>query len=129
MPPRGRPKKNGVKDPGHLLRLGIAICAYDKARLAGEKYSVALQAAVEAVRLQIPGTSMSETEMKRILAEFRPHSMETTLVFEESDNRVSINGVKHQRAWALRIGETPDYPRHNARVPGHGSKDNGPKID
>jgi hypothetical protein len=117
MPQKGRPKKNGRKEPKHLFRLTIALVAYEQARLSGEKYSVALQAAVDAVRRNFPEVSMSETEVKRILAEFRSKGLETTLFFEKTDNTISVDGKKYKEAWVLRFGRTPVYPRHNARAP------------
>lgn len=116
MPQRGRPKNNGARDAEYLFRVAIALCAFDQARLAGEKYSAALQAAVAAVHQNFPDSSMSETEMKRILAELRSSSMDSTLFFDETDNTVPVNEITHVRAWTIRIGPMPNYPRHNARA-------------
>jgi hypothetical protein len=116
MKQRGRPGKNGVKPFWVLHRTMVGLCAYDKARSRGEKYEQALKAAVEEVRQIFPEMPMSETEMKRVLAEFRPKELELTFLVSESDNTVTLEGRKCQRAWDIRIGPQPDFPRHNARV-------------
>lgn len=112
----GRPRKDGAKESRFLFRAVIAQCAYDKARASGEKYEVGLDAAIEAVRRELPGVRMNRTEMKRILAEFRSEGVGSTILFEESDNRTSPDGAKHQKAWNIRIGQAPKYPRHNAET-------------
>jgi hypothetical protein len=115
MTHRGRPRKDGVKDPWFFFRVAIALSTYDRARSSGEKYEAGLEAAIDAVRRDLPGCSMSRTEMKRILAELRPESQDMTLLFEEADDATSPDGVKHQKAWTIRLGGMPKYARHNAK--------------
>jgi hypothetical protein len=93
----------------------VGLCAYDKARSRGEKYEQALKAAVEEVRQIFPEMPMSETEVKRVLAEFRTKELELTFLVSESDNTVTLEGRKCQKAWEIRIGPQPEFPRHNAR--------------
>ncbi len=114
MAQRGRPRKNGERDGWALHRAAVALCAYDQARLAGEKYSEGLQAGVKAVRQEFPGMPMSETQMKRILVEFRPKGSVQVLLVDENANAVTLDGRKLRRAWDLRFGAQPNYPRHNA---------------
>jgi len=71
MKPRGRPRKDGAKAAWVLYRAMVGLRGYDKARSSGEKYQEALKGAVAEVRHQFPGMPISETEIKRILAEFR----------------------------------------------------------
>jgi hypothetical protein len=112
---RGRPKTNGVMPAWVLHRTMVGLYAYDKARSRGEKYEQALRAAVKDVRQTFPEMRMSETEMKRILAEFRSKALALTFLVTESENTVTIEGRKCRKAWQLSIGPQPEYPRHNAR--------------
>jgi hypothetical protein len=112
---RGRPRKNGARPGWVLHRAAIALYGYDKARSAGEKYAEALKAAVAEVRREFPQVSISETEIKRVLAEFRVKELELTLLITESENTVTPSGRKCKKAWQLSIGPQPNYPRHNAR--------------
>ena len=116
MKPRGRPKTNGVMQAWVLHRTMVGLYAYDKARSRGEKYEQALRAAVEEVRQTFPEIRMSATEMKRILAEFRPKELELTFLITECENTVTPLGRKCEKAWQIRIGPQPEYPRHNAHV-------------
>jgi hypothetical protein len=54
----------------------IGLSAYEKVRSRGETYEETLKAALEEVRQIFPEMRMSETEMKRPLAEFRPKGPE-----------------------------------------------------
>jgi hypothetical protein len=67
----GRPNKNGVKPGWTLFRSFLALHAYDRARARGEKHSVAIAEAVSALRSLVPEFSISETEVRRVLAEFQ----------------------------------------------------------
>jgi hypothetical protein len=112
----GRPRKNGVKPAWVLHRTAVGLLGYDTARSSGEKYAEGLKAGVAKVREEFPDMPMSETEMKRILAEFRPKELELTLLFRESENTVTALGRKCKKAWQISIGPQPEYPRHNAHV-------------
>jgi hypothetical protein len=115
MKPRGRPRTNGVMQAWVLHRTMVGLSAYDEARSRGEKYEQALRAAVEEVRQTFPEMRMSETDMKRILAEFRPKELELTFLVTECEDTVTALGRKCEKAWQLSIGPQPEYPRHNAR--------------
>jgi hypothetical protein len=71
---RGRPPKKGRKDPWHLARALKILYAYDKARTSGMKHESAVIEAAAFVRQLNPEIPVSETEVKRILAELRPSS-------------------------------------------------------
>jgi|HubBroStandDraft_2_1064218.scaffolds.fasta_scaffold57461_2 hypothetical protein len=111
---RGRPSNGGVRPPEHFLGEAVAIEAFDAARAGGEKYEVALAAGVRAVRESFPDLPMSITEMKRFLSEFRSHSLENTIFFDKADTDSRNSKC---RVWAMRVGEMPSYPRHNAGKP------------
>jgi hypothetical protein len=65
--PAGRPRKNGRKSPSQFLRALAIYTAYIDARNRGQKHSVAVR---EASR--IPRFHVSQTEVRRVLADFRP---------------------------------------------------------
>ena len=113
MAKAGRPRKNGEREGWTFSRAAVGLCAFDQARSAGEKYSVALQAAVTAVRQKFPGMRISEGHMKRILLEFRPKGSTDVLLVDENPNAGTLDGSKVRR-WDLRFGPRPNYPRHNA---------------
>lgn len=106
MAKKGRPRTNGRK-PGWVLgRAMIAIEAYDRARCAGDKHWFAVRAAVEAVRIEFPGIAISETEVKRVLADLRPKNASDALLVTKQD------GV-----WTFGFGERPDYRRGARKHP------------
>jgi hypothetical protein len=111
---RGRPSNGGVRRPEHLLRGAVAIEAFDAARASGQKYEVALAAGVRAVRKSLPDVPMSISELKRFLTEFRSQSLKNTIFFDKAD---ADSRNSKCRVWAMRIGEMPSYPRHNAGKP------------
>jgi hypothetical protein len=92
----------------------VGLRGYDKARSSGEKYQEALKGAVAEVRHQFPGMPISETEIKRILAEFRSKELELTFLVTESEDTTTLDGRKCAKAWQISIGPLPNHPRHNA---------------
>jgi|HubBroStandDraft_2_1064218.scaffolds.fasta_scaffold30328_2 hypothetical protein len=114
MKPRGRPRKDGAKAAWVLYRAMVGLRGYDKARSSGEKYQEALKGAVAEVRHQFPGMPISETEIKRILAEFRSKELELTFLVTESEDTTTLDGRKCGKAWQISIGPLPNHPRHNA---------------
>jgi hypothetical protein len=82
MDKRGRPRKNGAQ-PGWMLgRVVLVLHAYDRSRSAGNKHSVAILNAVSAVRSYAPHMPISETEVRRILANLRPSSAPKSLTLK-----------------------------------------------
>jgi hypothetical protein len=114
MSQRGRPRKNGVKPTEVLYRTMVALRGYEKARAAGEKYEVALEAAIAEVQMALK-MRMSVTEVKRVLAEFRSETQESVFLVSECDKGLIVEGRMIKRAWGLSVGPKPTYPRHNAR--------------
>jgi hypothetical protein len=136
---RGRPAKNGVKDVRALSRVFAVLYSYDNARSRGEKYSLAIRECVAFVRQLHPGMPISETEVKRILAEFRPRNGRVILKVEcsvaEGEEAQAIRskllsfrgfmpgshtesaqkGSKPLKRFILRFATALEYPRHNAR--------------
>ena len=83
MTKRGRPNKHGVQPGWMLLRSVMVLNAYDQARARGDKHSAAIIEAVSAVRSRMPGMPISETEVKRVLADFRSRDSERSWIITE----------------------------------------------
>lgn len=142
--PRGRPLKE--KDRIEDLQFGRAamvLVAYDEARQSGQKHSCAVKQAVEVVRQDDPEIPISESEVRRVLATFRPREGRTVLLFERTAlseeelrthrvlrEQLAILSGKHKlelppeiyssrraEIFQIRLGERPFYPRHNRREP------------
>lgn len=117
----GRPK-NGVQPSWMLGRVTMAVYAYDLARKAGEKHSVAVSEAVTYIRETAPRMTISETEVKRIVAEWRSKRRKACLFVSKPDPEHSIvlvpgrDGriVPVRIVYSASVGPHPIYPRANA---------------
>jgi hypothetical protein len=128
-------------------RSGMVICAYDEAREQGHKHTVAITDAVEFVKQRHPEMPISKAEVRRVLAGWRPRGSQTILRFErkvltedeikkyqqvrEQLAELKLQGrkglkletlpdfdLKHRgEAFAIRVAERPNYPRHNRKSP------------
>jgi hypothetical protein len=140
MKKKGRPSKNGAVEPQSFLRALMVIDAYSKARAEGEKHSTAVTESIEFVRQLAPEMRISETEAKRVLAEFLPRNGQVALKVnfsilegEEAARRRSLiaqipelAGTKTPAVstdqdlrrplmiFKFGFGKRPSYPRHNA---------------
>ena len=85
MNKRGRPKKNGQVPPWMLERVTVVLYAYERARAAGAKHLTAVQEAVGFVRANRPLMPISETAVKRILAEWRSNRSRSCLFVTKPD--------------------------------------------
>jgi hypothetical protein len=118
----GRPKKNGQKPMSVLERVMLVIHAYNLARDAGEKHIVAVLEAVNYVRDTAPAMRISETEVKRILAMWRPKGKATCLFVSKPDPEHSIikvpgrdgRMVNARIMYTASVGPRPTHPRANA---------------
>jgi hypothetical protein len=143
---RGRPKKKlGELEFSCFVRAGLIMCAFDEAREGGDKHSAAITHAVEYTRQHHPEMPVSETEVKRTLATYRPKHSRTILQFKRSkcdDEKLArLRNMLEQVAnvhakinlpapppsikklptnlKAVTFGyfERPLYPRHNRKIP------------
>ena len=138
---RGRPSRNGAKKPWHFGRALTVIDAYTTARERGEKHSVAVRETVAFVRRRHPEMPISETEVKRILADLRPQNSSAVLTVtcsilegEEAARRRSFfeqipqgiqdtvgstdqNRRRPLTRFILGFRKRPNYVRHNAKGP------------
>jgi hypothetical protein len=116
MAKRGRPRKNGVKQEWVLFRALLALEGYDRSRMAGEKYSEALKAGVAEVRQTFSGMPISQTEVKRVLAELQPKAQPLGLwvAKPESGDIMTLFGRRWKKISVFGIRPRPKYPRHNA---------------
>ena len=142
---RGRPRKEkGRIEPWQFKRAGLAMCAYDEARGRGEKHSGALEEAVSFVKELHPEMSISEGEVRRILASWRPRNAGTILRFEQSvptepeiekwrrirESLAALHESKgptspvppkaspprNAKIVKIRFGERPNHPRSNSKI-------------
>ncbi len=137
----GRPPKNGVKEPRQFSRALLVIDAYRKFRELGEKRIAAIRETVEAIRRSNPELPISETEVKRVLAEFQPQKCPTALRVEYSvlqgdeaaqkrrcmAEKLESAGIKRPvelkdddlckplKRWRIGFSPRPTYPRHNGK--------------
>lgn len=70
---RGRPKTNGVKSGNLLWRDLLVLHTFNRLR-PNMKHSCAVSETVMAIRKDYPNIHLSETEVRRILAEFQPRN-------------------------------------------------------
>jgi hypothetical protein len=144
--PRGRPRKEkDTIEPWQFGRAAIGTCAYDEARARGEKHSAAITETVGFVKQHSPEVHISETEVRRILARYRPRGSQTILRFTRkilSEDEIKTLRWCHEQLTALQgrkglklevppnfdlgqkrtaitfsIAERPNYPRHNHKKP------------
>jgi len=140
----GRPrKKKDTIQPWQFGRAVHVMSAYDESRERGDKHSVAILHAVDLVKRRNPEMPISQTEVKRILAAWRPRGSNTIIRFERSSlseediqkNRwireqlamlQEKNGLKlptpldyhparSVAAFTIRFAQRPNYPRHNRK--------------
>jgi hypothetical protein len=142
MKKQGRPPKNGVVGPERFLRTLKVIEAYSKAREEGHKHSAAVKEVVKFLRQLYPKESISETEVKRVLAEFRPQDSRVELMAEyrvregedaagrrsfltqnpESTGTKSATKLSYKilpkplRSFEFGFRRRANYTRHNART-------------
>lgn len=127
------------------MRAAMIMSAYDEARGRGDKHSAAVRYVVDLLKQCNPAIPISQTEVKRVLATWRPRNSRTILRFdrkilsEEDINRHrcirdqldalrSTKGLKlevppnfdlqrSRTALTIRFAERPNYPRHNRKNP------------
>jgi hypothetical protein len=118
MNKRGRPRKNGQLSMWMLRRETSILYGYDQARRLGEKHAVAIQEAVRYVRETDPRMPISETEVRRVLAYWRPRREPLGLVVVKpgpSESTLTLpDGRVVKIGLTSAIGPRPIYPRVNA---------------
>jgi hypothetical protein len=119
MGKRGRPTKDGRYPVWMLFRVvTYVLYAYKQARDAGLKHLAATLAAVEFVRQTAPSMPISETEVKRILAERRSKRSASVLSVEipgpDRDTFPLPGGRTAKLLFTAYREKRPIYPRANA---------------
>jgi hypothetical protein len=140
MKKMGRPRKNGIVGPKHLARALMIVKAYSKARCDGSKHSAAVRETVDAIKQLAPGIRISQTGVKRVVAEFSPRGSQIALTVESSILEGQEAAMRRYRAHIMEsagikgfpdmtdpdlqkplktfifgFGKKPHYPRHNAK--------------
>jgi hypothetical protein len=142
----GRPRKTeGEFSTNDLVRAGTVMSLYDQARQNGHKHSAVVTQSVELIKQRHPMMRISETEVKRILAVWRPRGSHTVLLFEYStisgEELAKRRGIEAHPAavsqnqcsklpapsgdfppkslttYKVYFGERPNYLRHNRKLP------------
>jgi len=121
------------------------VAVYDEARQRDGKHSSAITEVVKYFREGYPGVPISETEVRRVLANWRPRGSQTILQVERKtlneeererrrfmreqipdlqqesshkfDKPSDINPKQSPTAYTLRFDARPDYPRFNSETP------------
>jgi hypothetical protein len=118
MNKRGRPKGNGQVPMWMPRRVTLIIHGYDLARGSGEKHAAAIKEAVRYVRETDSRLRISETEVRRVLASWRPKDKSLGLVVVEptpSENTITLpDGGLIRIGLTAAVGPRPIYPRANA---------------
>jgi hypothetical protein len=130
MAKRGRPQKNELQPPWMLGRMLQVLYAYNEARCLGFKHSVALTEVVATVKKRWPSMRISETEVKRILAQYQPRNSRIAIkVVKKKDVPAKPlppevcsamrlpEGYTLKHAFSFGFGPRPQYPRTNSRTP------------
>ncbi len=121
----GRPRKNGLQPVWVLQRVTLALFAYERAREAGEKHCVAVSEAVKYIRKIAPTMRISETEVRRIVAYWRPRGATKCLLVREprleentilalAKNDGVVSFVNRRVLYTAYSGPRPIYSRANA---------------
>lgn len=101
------------------------LCAYERAREAGEKHCVAVSEAVKYVRQTAPRMRISETEVKRVVAYWRPKGSTECIQVSEpgpSGELLSVPVLRYgvvsfvdcRVLYTASFGPRRTYPRANA---------------
>ncbi len=142
---RGRPRKpeDTIKF-WQFARAGHVMCAFDEVRGRGNKHSVAVRDIVDLLKQRNPEMPICQTEVRRILAAWRPRNAGTILRFERKipteqdikrhywiwEQEAALQGKKGLRLevptnheltrpialLTIRFAERPNYPRHNGKT-------------
>jgi len=141
----GRPRKEeGILEYRQFVRAGIVSAAYDEARRSDQKHSVAVRQVVEFVKQNYPALRISETAVRRILAEWRPRNsgaifrVERSIMTEEEilkyrSVRDQAAAFQHQNG--LKVPMLPDINNNNPTktvtkfVFGFGERPNYPRFN
>lgn len=118
--PRGRPRKNGAKSASMLKRSLLILLEFGRARSRGLKHSAAIAETVAVIGCKYPDVCVSETEVKRTLAEWMPRNRETVFLAREPENPEKmhrLDGVDYKVIVSVYVGPRPVYPRINQKIP------------
>jgi hypothetical protein len=142
---RGRPPRNGTEPGWTFGRILLVIDEFDRLRSSGDKHSAAIADAVVNLKKRCPGFNVSESEVRRILARYRPKGArglvltairlspaELEQLEAASDQMCELaRDLKLPPGWKLEVPPSkwkakqvyliafaprPQYPRSNARA-------------
>jgi hypothetical protein len=103
-----------------LKRSLLILLEFGRARRREVKHSAAIEETVTVIRCNYPDLRVSETEVKRTLAEWMPRNRETTYLAREPENPDKmhrLDGLDYRVIVCLYVGPRPVYPRINQKNP------------
>ena len=124
----GRPRRiKGTISFWNFQRAGIVMSLFDEVRKKDQKRNCAIAQTVELIKQRNPELRISETEVKRILAAWRPKGSHTILHLEcvmpnqeqlakQSDPLATVPS-KTVTVYRMSFDERPNYPRFNRKSP------------
>ncbi len=106
-----------------LKRSLLILLEFDRARRRELKHSAAIAETVAVIRCKYSDDfRVSETAVKRTLAEWMPRNRETTYQAREPENTDKmhrLDGFDYRVIASLYVGPRPVYPRINQKSPRH----------
>ena len=127
MDKRGRPTMNGAQTLTRFARSIRVLHAYDEARSSGLKHSSAVTEAVATMKKANPDMPISESEVRRVLAEHRPKGSsvglkvtkgpESEMPLSPANEKLGIPVGSKWTPYVFGVAPRVDYPRINARSP------------
>jgi hypothetical protein len=114
MATRGRPPKHG-KIPGWMFGRALRVLdAYDAARIS-MKHSAAVTAATDSIRKAFPEMPISETTVRRILAEFRGKDAHTVIKVSKTPDE-EIRRTRERARELEDAANSPECPEDAKRI-------------
>ncbi|MBC7698086.1 MAG: integration host factor subunit beta [Bacteroidia bacterium] len=109
----GRPAINDIHPGWMFLRATLSIEAFNHARLNGEKYEFAIEAAISAIKSEFPTMKASPPIIKKILKEFSPEDGEETLRVTKIIDTAHPEFSPSKNTYAIGFGPKPIFPPVN----------------
>jgi len=103
-----------------LKRSLLILLEFDRAERRELKHSAAIGEAVAVIRSKYPDLRVSETAVKRTLAEWMPRNRETAYLAREPENpdkMYRLDGRDYRVIVSLYVGPRQVYPRINQKIP------------
>ena len=107
----GRPRKNGQKDIGVLIRAVLILSGYETARVEKKLHLESMRAACSYVESFFPAMRCSVSQVRMVLAEWHPS--QGPAVWRSVASAAPSGTVTH----ALKLAARPAYPNRRVDTP------------